>query len=247
MTKQPKAITISNLTKKYDKKEVLAIDAFAVDKGCITGIIGPSGAGKSTLLRILNLLEPATSGEVHYFGENFSSSSTEKLALLRRMTMVFQEPTLLDRSVYDNIAFGLRARRIDKNEIDRRVFSMLKTIGMTDLSRQRAKTLSGGEAQRVAFARALVLRPEILFLDEPTANLDPANVELLESLITGLNREKGTTILIVTHNLFQAQRIAHHTAFFNQGALVEAGETAQIFHSPQKPETRAFVEGKMIY
>jgi tungstate transport system ATP-binding protein len=241
------ALTILNLTKRYEKKEVLTIKEFAVCKGCITGIIGPSGAGKSTLLRILNMLEPATSGEVYYFGENFPSLNTEKLALQRRMTMVFQEPTLLDMSVYDNIAFGLRARRIDKKEIDMRVLSVLKTIGMVDLSRQKAKTLSGGEAQRVAFARALVLRPEILFLDEPTANLDPANVELLESLITGLNRDTGTTILIVTHNLFQAQRIAHHTAFFNQGALVEAGETAHIFQSPQKWETKAFVEGKMIY
>jgi tungstate transport system ATP-binding protein len=163
------------------------------------------------------------------------------------MTMVFQEPTLLDMSVYDNIAFGLRARHTDKKETSQRVSAVLKTIGMTDLSRQRAKTLSGGEAQRVAFARALVLRPEILFLDEPTANLDPANVELLESLITGLNRETGTTILMVTHNLFQAQRVAHHTAFFNQGVLVEAGETSQLFNSPQKWETQAFVQGKMIY
>jgi tungstate transport system ATP-binding protein len=242
-----KAITISNLTKTYNKKEVLNIEEFSVCQGCITGIVGPSGAGKSTLLRILNMLEPATTGEVQYFGENFPSSSPEKLALQRRMTMVFQEPTLLDMSVYDNIAFGLRARHMDKKETSQRVSAVLKTIGMTDLSRQRAKTLSGGEAQRVAFARALVLRPEILFLDEPTANLDPANVELLESLITGLNRETGTTILMVTHNLFQAQRVAHHTAFFNQGVLVEAGETSQLFNSPQKWETQAFVQGKMIY
>lgn len=241
------ALTILNLTKRYEKKVVLTVEELSVCSGCITGIIGPSGAGKSTLLRIINMLEPATSGEVYYNGEKLPSSNTEKLALQRRMAMVFQEPTLLDMSVYDNIAFGLQAHRIDKKEIDMRVSSMLKTIGMVDLSRQKAKTLSGGEAQRVAFARALVLRPEILLLDEPTANLDPANVELLESLITGLNRKAGTTILIVTHNLFQAQRIAHHTAFFNQGALVEAGETAQIFQSPQKEETKAFVEGKMIY
>lgn len=240
-------INVANLTKQYGKKVVLRVEQLSVYKGSITGIIGPSGAGKSTLLRILNLLEPATQGNVRYFGEKASLSTLEKLALQRRMTMVFQKPALLDMSVYDNIAFGLRARGIDKKEISWRVLTMLETIGMADLSRQRAKTLSGGEAQRVAFARALVLRPEILFLDEPTANLDPANVELLESLITTLNRGVGTTVLIVTHNLFQAQRLAHYTTFFNQGALVEAGETTQIFQTPQKEVTKAFVEGKMIY
>jgi tungstate transport system ATP-binding protein len=240
-------INAVNLTKQYGKKEVLRVEQLSVHKGCITGIIGPSGAGKSTLLRVLNRLEPSTQGEVRYFGEKASLSKMEKLALQRRMTMVFQKPALLDMSVYDNIAFGLRARRMEKREIGLRVQSVLETIGMADLSHQKAKTLSGGEAQRVAFARALVLRPEILFLDEPTANLDPANVELLESLITTLNQEVGTTVLIVTHNLFQAQRLAHHVAFLYQGALIEAGEGSQIFQAPQKEETRAFVEGKMIY
>lgn len=241
------AITISNLTKRYGKKEVLQIDKLSVCAGRITGIIGPSGAGKSTMLRILNLLEPATQGEVFYFGSKVSAWHSERMEVRRRMTMVFQKPALLDMSVYDNIAYGLRARKLDKKEIDTRVRSVLEVIGMDELSRQRAKTLSGGEAQRVAFARALVLKPDILFLDEPTANLDPANVELLESLITGLNRDVGTTVVIVTHNLFQAQRIADQAAFFYQGRLVEAGETSQLFQAPQQDETCAFVQGKMIY
>ena len=240
-------INVANLTKQYEKKTVLRVKEFSVRKGRITAIIGPSGAGKSTLLRVINRLEPATDGDVRYFGAQTALPAVEGLALQRRMTMVFQKPTLLDMSVYDNIAFGLRARRTDKGEIDIRVRTMLETIGMSSLSRQRATTLSGGEAQRVAFARALVLRPEVLSLDEPTANLDPANVELLESLITSLNRDIGTTVLIVTHNLFQAQRLAHYVAFLYNGALVEAGETDQIFQSPKREETRAFVEGKMIY
>jgi tungstate transport system ATP-binding protein len=240
------AITVQDVVKEYGGKQVLRIGSFAVPRGSITGIIGPSGAGKSTLLRILNILEPANTGKISYFGES-ASANGNTLELRRRMTMVFQKPALLDMSVYDNIAFGLRARHLDKKETDRRVQSVLDTIGMTDLSRHRAKTLSGGEAQRVAFARALVLRPEILFLDEPTANLDPANVELLESLITSLNRDEGSTVLIVTHNLFQARRLAHHTAFFCQGGLVETGETSQVFQNPQQEQTRAFVEGKMIY
>ncbi|MCW3489191.1 ABC transporter ATP-binding protein [Dethiobacter alkaliphilus] len=240
-------ISVKNLTKRYGKKEVLHIPQLSVSRGRILGLIGPSGAGKSTLLRILNMLEEPTNGEVTYLQRPLPTAQGEKLALRQKMTMVFQKAALLDTSVYNNIAFGLQARKIPKQEIDRRVRSILETIGMTEQSRQRAKTLSGGEAQRIAFARALVLQPEILFLDEPTANLDPPNVELLERMITKLNQQYGTTILFVTHNLFQARRLCHDTAFFYQGKLIEAGETKKLFSSPQKEETQAFVEGKMIY
>lgn len=241
------AIGIIGLTKHYNNKEVLRVEKMSVRKGSITGIIGPSGAGKSTLLRILNLLESPSGGRVSYFERAVPSSQGESMALRRKMTMVFQKPALLNMTVYDNIAFGLRARKLPERQTADRVAAVLETIGMTSQSRQNAKTLSGGEAQRVAFARAVVLEPEILFLDEPTANLDPANVELLERMVAQLNREHGTTVLIVTHNLFQAQRLAQETAFFYQGSLVEAGDTQQIFTAPQSEQTRAFVEGKMIY
>lgn len=240
-------ITIDTLTKRFGDKQVLCIDKLVLRKGAVTGIIGPSGAGKSTLLRILNLLDVPTQGEISYFGRVVPRHLNEKLTLQRKMTMVFQRPALLDMSVYDNIAFGLRARDLSKAEVEQRVSSVLDVIGMASQAKQRAKTLSGGEAQRVAFARALVLHPEILFLDEPTANLDPSNVELLEGLIAALNRKCGTSVLIVTHNLFQAQRLAQDVIFLNQGRLIEVGETQQIFHAPHYNETRAFVEGKMIY
>lgn len=240
-------VEVSQLTKKYGSKEVLRVDFLGIRKGSITGFIGPSGAGKSTLLRILNLLEKPTEGSVYYDGQKPTVNGTYQLCLRRRMTMVFQKPALLDRSVYDNIAFGLHARRLPRKDIDTRVRSVLETVGMSAQSKQNARTLSGGEAQRVAFARALVLQPEILLLDEPTANLDPVNVELLESMIMGLHREAGTTIVVVTHNLFQAQRLATDTAFFYQGQLVEYGATEQIFQKPLREETAAFVEGKMIY
>lgn len=243
----PNSISISKLNKQYGAKVVLSVDDLRIRRGCITGIIGPSGAGKSTLLRILNLLEPPTSGEVLYNDCSVPLANGGLMGLRRTMTMVFQKPALLDATVIDNIAFGLRARKLPKSEVDDRVAAVLQSIGMASQGRQRAKTLSGGEAQRVAFARALVLHPEILFLDEPTANLDPANVELLEGLIVQLNRDYETTVLIVTHNLFQAQRLAQETAFFYQGRLVEAGATQQIFSSPGAEQTRAFVEGKMIY
>ncbi|EEG76686.1 ABC transporter ATP-binding protein [Dethiobacter alkaliphilus] len=240
-------ITVKNLTKRYNKKEVLCISELNALHGRILGLIGPSGAGKSTLLRILNMLEEPTTGEVSYLQQPAPVSQTGKLQLRRKMTMVFQKAALLDTSVYNNVAFGLQARKVPKQEIRERVLAMLDDIGMLALSQQRAKTLSGGEAQRIAFARALVLQPEILFLDEPTANLDPPNVELLEGMIARLNQDHGTTILFVTHNLFQARRLCHDTAFFYQGKLIETRETEQLFTSSQKEQTRAFVEGKMIY
>lgn len=240
-------IKVSNLSKQYGSKEVLRVTEATVNRGYITGIIGPSGAGKSTLLRILNMLEPPSRGEVFYYGRKVPAAKADVLALRRKMTMVFQKSVLLEMSVYDNLAFGLRARNMPGVEIEKRVNTIFEIIGLSAQSKQRAKTLSGGEAQRLAFARAVVLQPEILFLDEPTANLDPANVELLERLVVQLNKDCGTTVLVVTHNLFQAQRLAHETIFFYQGELVEAGATEQIFTAPRYEQTDAFVRGRMIY
>jgi len=240
-------IRISKLSKQYGNKEVLRVEEVALRRGYITGIIGPSGAGKSTLLRILNLLEPPSSGDIFYYDRKIPADKAEIMALRRKMTMVFQKSVLLEMSVYDNLAYGLRARKLPRAEIEKRVDTILETIGLSGQRKQRAKTLSGGEAQRLAFARAVVLRPEILFLDEPTANLDPANVELLERLVVQLNQDYGTTVLVVTHNLFQAQRITRETIFFCQGELVETGATEQIFTAPRCEQTDAFVRGKMIY
>lgn len=240
-------IKVSNLSKLYGSKEVLRVAEAVVRRGYITGIIGPSGAGKSTLLRILNLLEPPSRGDIFYYDRIVPTAKAEVMALRRKMTMVFQKSFLLEMSVYDNLAYGLRARKLPAEEIKKRVETILETIGLATQRKQRANTLSGGEAQRLAFARAVVLRPEILFLDEPTANLDPANVELLERLLVQLNQDCGTTVLFVTHNLFQAQRLTHDTIFFCQGELVEAGATEQIFTAPHCEQTDAFVRGKMIY
>lgn len=240
-------IKVSNLSKQYGSKEVLRVAEAAVRRGSITGIIGPSGAGKSTLLRILNLLEPPSRGDILYYDRKVPAAKAELLALRRKMTMVFQKSVLLEMSVYDNLAYGLRARKLPGAEIKKRTETILETIGLAGQKKQRAKTLSGGEAQRLAFARAVVLRPEILFLDEPTANLDPANVEMLERLLVQLNQDCETTVLFVTHNLFQAQRLTHDTFFFYQGELVEAGATEQIFTAPRCEQTDAFVRGRMIY
>lgn len=237
---------MNGVYKKYDK-EVLRVDRLKLFEGCIYGIIGPSGAGKSTLLRIVNLLTPPSGGEISYQGQPVAVNGQERLALQRKMAMVFQQTLLFKDSVYNNIAFGLKARGYAKFDIESRVNTLLDQIGMASLRNRRADTLSGGEAQRVAIARAVAFEPELLLLDEATANLDPGNIEQIENMITRLSREKGITIVMVTHNVFQARRIADQVMFVHQGRIVEIGPTEKIFTRPEEESTRLFVEGRMIY
>ena len=239
-------LEVKNLSKVYER-EVLHIEQLSFHRGRIYGIIGPSGAGKSTFLRLVNLLELPTSGEIYFKGEPVALNGLPDVRARREMTMVFQKPLLFRTSVEENIAYGLRARRFPREEIKARVESLLEKVGLKELARRQAGTLSGGEAQRVAIARAVAFEPALLLLDEPTANLDPLNVELIEQLILDLNRDTEMTIIIVTHNIFQARRIAGEVIFLHEGRIVEKGETEEIFTSPQDPRTKAFVEGRMIY
>ena len=240
-------LEVKNLSKVYEK-EVLHIDQLSIRKGRIYGIIGPSGAGKSTLLRLVNMLEPPTGGEVYFQGRPISINVNGRADVARReMTLVFQKPLLFGTSVEENVAFGLKARRFAREEIRERVDILLGKVGLREFARRHAATLSGGEAQRVALARAVAFEPALLLLDEPTANLDPSNVELIERLIMDLNRETAMTIIMVTHNIFQARRIAQEVIFMHEGRIIEAGETEKVFTSPEDSRTRAFVEGLMVY
>ncbi len=160
------------------------------------------------------------------------------------MTTVFQRPVLLHDSVRNNVAYSLRLRGEKAAE---RVDRALAEVGLQGLARRPAQTLSGGEMQRVALARALVVEPRVLLLDEPTANLDPYNVSLIEGLIREHNQRAGTTVVLVTHNVFQAKRLAHRTALLLNGSLVELAETPLFFTSPADARTRAFVQGEMVY
>jgi tungstate transport system ATP-binding protein len=236
---------IRNLTKEYDDREVLKIDSLDIQNGEILSLVGPSGSGKSTLLRLLNFLEFPTSGKIIFKGLSFETGQEMGLETRRQVTTVFQRPMLLDRSVRDNVVFGLRLR----GKKDTREFSqeILDEVGMTTLAHQRARTLSGGEAQRIALARAMVIRPEVLLLDEPTANLDPYNVGLIENIVRRLNHEQGTTLVLVTHNVFQAKRLADRVVFLLDGKVVEIAETDCFFQSPADPRTQAFVRGEMVY
>lgn len=234
---------LEQVTVRYGARTVLAIDALTIAPGEFLAVVGPSGAGKSTLLRLLCFLERPTSGILRYDGQAWHEPPP--LDVRRQVTLVFQRPLLLDATVEQNLAYGLRLRGQPARE---RVAAALDQLGLTHLARARARTLSGGELQRVALGRALVLRPRVLLLDEPTANLDPRNVAVIEQAVTALHREHGTTVVLVTHHLHQARRLAARTAVLLDGQLVEVGPTATLLSGQSADwRTRAFVSGEMVY
>lgn len=233
---------LRGIVKRYGRRTVLCIDQLEIVAGRTLALLGPSGAGKSTLLRLLNFLEAPDAGQITYDGRVVPPAGPP-LATLREVTTVFQQPVLLDTSVWQNVAYGLKLRG---NYERTAVAAALQQVGLAHLARAAGRTLSGGEAQRVALARALVVRPRVLLLDEPTANLDPANVAIIEAVIRELARQ-STTIVIVTHNLFQARRLADDAALLLDGALVEVGPIARLCEQPRDPRTAAFLDGRMIY
>jgi tungstate transport system ATP-binding protein len=237
---------LHNLTQVYNERTVLQIKELEIYRGEILGIVGPSGAGKSTLLRLLNFLEEPADGYLT-FERNSMNGRAPSLEMRRQVTTVFQRPVLLNRSVAANVGYGLKLRRENRQIIDQAVAEALDRVGLSELARASARTLSGGEAQRVALARALVIQPSVLLLDEPTANLDPYNVKLIEQIVAGVNRDQGTTVVLVTHNVFQAKRLAHRTALLLDSQLVEIADTETFFDSPADPRTAAFVQGDMVY
>ena len=234
---------VTDVKQVYDRRHVLDLPYFGVERGEVIAVLGPSGAGKSTLLRLLNFLEVPSEGEIFFDGRPVRTDLP--IEQRRRVTMVFQHPVLLKRTVAANLRYGLalRGEKLSQKTLD----EWLARLGLDHLKNQSAAKLSGGEAQRVALARALLTSPDVLLLDEPTANLDPYNVGLIESIVQEENRERGTTVVIATHNIFQARRLADRTALLLNGNLVEVGETEQFFSDPQRKETAAFIRGDLVY
>lgn len=233
---------IRDLKKEYAGRVVTDIQDLDIRRGQVLALVGPSGAGKSTLLRLLNFLEHPTAGQIIYQGQDMSGSAP--LAMRRQVTTVFQRPMLLKASVLANVAYGLRLRG---QRVDGQVHDILVRVGLESLARSPAHKLSGGEMQRVALARALVINPAVLLLDEPTANLDPYNIGLIEDIVRQHNRERGTTVVLVTHNVFQARRLADRVGLMLSGRLIEIADTHTFFESPADPRTTAFVRGDMVY
>lgn len=228
-------IKIENLTKVYNDKTVVNVDNLTLESGKIYGIIGPNGAGKSTMLRMISGLEEASKGVCLYNKQLLNDE------IMKNITYMSQNPYLLRSSVYNNIAYPLRLRRYNKETIDKNVKSIMKEFKVDELSEQLATSLSGGESQKVALARALIFKPELLLLDEPTANIDPNSIELIEKALISRNKEKAMTTIIITHNIGQAKRLCDEIVFMKDGTIEEFGETEQIIYKPKRDTTKRFL------
>jgi len=234
---------IDNLKHFYDNRLILNIEQLTIYKGEIIAIVGPSGSGKSTLLRLLNFLESPSQGKITF--DSMTASPQLSLLTRRRVGTMFQNPILLKRSVKENIKYGLSLRneKLD-NETEH---YWVEKLGLEHVFDQSAKKLSVGESHRVALVRTLLTKPDVLLLDEPTANLDPYNVSLIEDIILEENRNNNITIVLVTHNVFQAKRVADRTALLLNGELIELEKSDQFFNNPKNIKTKDFIEGKMVY
>lgn len=234
-------IRMEQVTKTFGKTQVIKETDLEIRKGEILTLIGPSGSGKSTILRLIDLLDLPTSGRILFDGQDTAASEKVRLAIRRRMAMVFQKPAVLNTTVARNVAFGLKFRGVPETETVRRVQEALDLVGLSDFSSRKAVTLSGGEMQRVALARAIVTGPEVLLLDEPTANLDPVSSDLIENLIIGINRKFATTIIMATHDMIQGQRLADRIGVIMNGRLVQTGTATEIFYQPGGKAIARFV------
>jgi tungstate transport system ATP-binding protein len=211
--------------------------SLALEAGSRTVIIGPNGAGKSVLLRLCHGLLQPTSGTITW-------SAPELPGEPRRQAMVFQRPVLLRRSALANIAYALAVAGVPAKLREARAREALQKVGLEALLAHPARVLSGGEQQRVALARVWALHPEVLFLDEPTANLDPGATHEIERVI-GAMHAAGTKIVMVTHNLGQARRLGDEIVFLHQGRVLERAQTERFFKQPASPEAAQFLEGEL--
>ena len=249
----PVKIDVQGMNFYYGAKQALSDITIAIHANLVTAFIGPSGCSKSTFLRTLNRMNdiiPGTrvEGRVHIDGQDIYAPSTDVVGLRRRVGMVFQKSNPFPKSIFENIAYGLRINGLTKNrgEMEGRIEESLKAAAIWDEVKDRltesALMLSGGQQQRLCIARALAIQPEILLMDEPASALDPIATQRIEELIYQL--KASYTIVIVTHNMQQAARVSDNTAFFWLGRLVESGATEQIFTSPTEKLTEDYVTGR---
>jgi tungstate transport system ATP-binding protein len=232
-------VELAGIRVAHDGRAVLDVPHLAVVQGEVLAVIGPNGAGKSTLLRVLGLLQWADAGTVRFQGETVTA--TQSLSVRRRQASVFQEPLLADTTVFDNVAMGLRFRGVPRERFATLIVRWLDRLAIAGLAGRQARTLSGGEAQRAALARALVLEPELLLLDEPFSSLDPPTREaLVDDLARILGEERVTTVL-VTHDRAEAMILGDRVGVLMEGRLLQLDTAAQVFRAPASEELARFV------
>lgn len=245
---EKKVYEISGLSKEYQNKEVLNVKKISFYEGEIFAMVGPSGAGKSTFLRLLDFLEPPTAGIIKFMQKKYHKDHLPDLQVKRMVTTVFQRSALLSTTVWKNILYPLKLRNIKIDDsVKNRANKLLAELGLNDFKSQRADKLSGGEAQRTALARALIFEPEVLLLDEPTSNLDPTNISIIEEKIKKYIEKKNKMVVMVTHNIFQAQRLADRVGLLHQGNFVEVNTKEKFFNSPEKELTKRFLSGDLVH
>ncbi|QSW99234.1 amino acid ABC transporter ATP-binding protein [Haloterrigena alkaliphila] len=254
------SLEAADVSHGYGDETVLDGVSLSVSPGEVVAIIGPSGVGKTTLLRLLALFDAPDDGTISYDGEDvWRVAEDRRLAYRRRIGMVFQEASLFDASVRRNAQYGLRVRQAwpdrIRHEFARLVggqngtgdaIDALETVGLADKAEQDADSLSGGEAQRVAFARALAYDPDILLLDEPTSDLDPRNTAVIEDAVAEA-RTEGIGVVVATHDMHQARRVADRTAVLLGDGIIEVDRTERVFDDPRDDRTRKFIDGELIY
>jgi len=218
---------LKGVTKTFDGITALDNINLQINEEEILALLGPNGSGKTTLLKILALIQKPTKGKICFDNVEVTDKNIEQKRL--ETTLVFQRTVLFSTTVYKNVAYGLKIRKTSKHEIDAEVAKALKLVGLEGFEKRQAKKLSGGEQQRVALARALAFKAKLLLLDEPTANLDPKNSSIMEEVIATVNRESKTTIVMATHNMFQAKNLPHRIALITDGKISEVGTPTEIF------------------
>ncbi len=246
------AFAARGLALAFGSREILSGVDLEIPSGSVTALVGPTGCGKTTFLRTLNRMNDRVPGfhlrgSLSLFGEDLYSGSADPLVVRRRVGMLFQRPNPFPLSIHENVVAGVKAHRlVPRRQLAAVTEARLREVGLWDAVSDRLGSspfrLSGGQQQLLCLARALAVGPDVLLLDEPTSSLDPVSTEAVERLLAGL--VPAITVVIVTHNLAQARRVAHQTAFFNAGRLAEYGPTAQVFEEPRHEETRAYVSGR---
>ena len=252
-------LALRNVSHGFDGTDVLDDVSLAVEQGETVAIIGPSGTGKTTLLRVLALFHRPDGGTVEVEGTDvWTRSERERLEVRRRIGMVFQEANLFDATVRRNVSYGRHIRRgwrdrlthwlsrIGGEDTGEGVAEALDVVGLAEAETRSATSLSGGEAKRVAFARALAYDPDFLLLDEPTSDLDPRNTAVIEDAIETA-RARGLGVAIATHDMHQAERVADRVAVVLEGRLIEFGPAERVFTNPDDPRARKFIDGELVY
>jgi D-methionine transport system ATP-binding protein len=248
MTGGDRMLEIKNLIKEYKTKKgaITGVDdvSLKVATGEIFGIVGYSGAGKSSLLRCINLLEKPTAGEIFIEGVNLLSLGKKELRQERlKIGMIFQHFYLVSaKTVFDNVAFALKAAGVPKSEQKERVLELLELVGLTDKADQYPAQLSGGQKQRVGIARALANNPKVLLCDEATSALDPSTTKSILELLKSINHKLGLTIVLITHEMEVVKEICDRMAVMQDGKIIEEGPVYEIFSKPTQPLTRSFIE-----